>query len=329
MFGRPSSFTLEQSRGSGGGFRPACRGLVLFTLGLAWLATPSCINGQIRITLKNSFIEKYKNRTSIGVTFTVDKAHARANAPSKDGDLHIAGRAPEVRLPIVAEIMNAGQHADWVQTIHDAEGTGNPLHMSGAWRIWCEHGGLSDQVQGKTLRAFSTTNPEHVFEIHPVTSIEGVDYTGSLVPIEGYEPKTAEEAFTSYEDKRSRITVNGAKRTTTIETAMAGMNYVEFVMKLTGPPWQVPDGSLVMVEVHDLEGELLIHNRRMVLPKGSAAEIALRTATVGDEFHVLGMPRINLAILSWRTRNRTSRPEVLTWNLPYEIIIVGWYPSSQ
>jgi hypothetical protein len=323
------TFVLKMNRRIRERLPIAHRGLVLFALGVAWIATPTFLHAQIRITLKNSFIERYKNRTSIDITFIVDKAHAHANTPAKDGDLHIAGRAREVGLPIVAEILNAGQHADWVQTIHDAEGTGNPLHMSGAWRIWCEHGGLGDQIQGKALTAFTTTNPEHVFEIHPVTSIEGTDYTSSLVPIQGYEPKTAEQAFTSYEDKRSRISVSGAKRTTTIETAMAGMNYVEFVMKVTGPPWQVQDGSLVMAEVHDLEGELLIHNRRMVLPKGSAAELALRTASIGDEFHVLGMPRIDLAIVSWRTRNRATRPEVLTWNLPYEIIVVGLYPTNQ
>ena len=37
------------------------------------------------------------------------------------------------------------------------------------------------------------------------------------------------------------------------------------------------------------------------------------------------MPRINLAVVSWRVRNGAARPEVLRWNLPYEIVVVGFF----
>ena len=46
-------------------------------------------------TLKNSFINDFKDRVTIDAKYTVDKAHAHPNAPAKDGDMHIAGRAPE------------------------------------------------------------------------------------------------------------------------------------------------------------------------------------------------------------------------------------------
>ena len=36
-------------------------------------------------------------------------------------------------------------------------------------------------------------------------------------------------------------------------------------------------------------------------------------------------PRFDLALVSWRARNAQTRPEVLTWNLPYEMIVVGLY----
>ena len=41
--------------------------------------------------------------------------------------------------------------------------------------------------------------------------------------------------------------------------------------------------------------------------------------------HVLGIPRIDLALVSYRTRVADTRPEVLEWNLPYELIVVGVY----
>ena len=56
-----------------------------------------------------------------------------------------------------------------------------------------------------------------------------------------------------------------------------------------------------------------------------APEVAVRTKTKGDRLHVLGIPRIDLALVSYRTRVADTRPEVLDWGLPYELIVVGLY----
>jgi hypothetical protein len=80
----------------------------LATALLLLLSFPSSfLLANIEITLKNDFIEQYKDKATISVSFVVDKAHKRPNPPKKDGDLHAAGRADEVGLPMVAEIMNA------------------------------------------------------------------------------------------------------------------------------------------------------------------------------------------------------------------------------
>ena len=114
---------------------------------LILLLIPVVAQAQIEITLKNSFIEKFKDRATIDATFTVDKAHKRPNPGAKDGDLHIAGRAPEIGLAIVAEIMNAKDEDSAVNLIHSVEGTNKTVKLSGAWRLWCEHGGESKQIQ--------------------------------------------------------------------------------------------------------------------------------------------------------------------------------------
>src|SRR5712692_332408 len=85
----------------------------------------------IEITLKNEFIEKYKDQATIAASFVVDKAHPHPNPPKSDGDLHAAGRAEEIGFPIVAEIMNAASQKTAVDAIHKAEGTGNPLSLTG------------------------------------------------------------------------------------------------------------------------------------------------------------------------------------------------------
>jgi hypothetical protein len=85
----------------------------------------SSLFANIEITLKNEFIEQFKDTATISVSFVVDKAHRQPNPPQKDADLHAAGRADEVGLPMVAEIMNAASQKSAVDAIHNVEGTGN------------------------------------------------------------------------------------------------------------------------------------------------------------------------------------------------------------
>jgi len=286
----------------------------------------SSLFGNIEIMLKNDFIEQFKDRATISASFVVDKAHKHANPPQKDGDLHAAGRADEVGLPMVAEIMNAASQTAAVAAIHSAEGTGNPISLTGVWRIWCEHGGEDKQVQGEQLEPFDTTNPPHVFQIHPITEFNSTSILGSLHPIDKkFKTKDAETAFGQYEQLRSHITLNGD--TTTILTTMAGYNYVEF---LTAPlqnehPASFPDGTGVLATVYDLNDHLLVHKRRMVFVKDSPEENALKSLKPGEGMHVLGVPRISLKLLSFRTTHHSENEQMLDWSLPYEIVIVGFY----
>ena len=304
--------------------------VILGLLLCMWFAPILCrAQTDVEITLKNTFIEKYKDRATIEASFVVDRAHQRPNAPSKDGDLHIAGRSDqEIRLPIVAEIMNARFEQDAVRLVHQVEGNGNAISVAGTWRIWCEHGGLSPQIQGQSLTPFTTTNPDHVFQIHPLTKIQDQSLVDSFMPIEGYQTKDATEAFMNYENKRSQITVNPTAGTTTIVTSMGGFNYVEFVMEINDTPKNVEDGEFVFASVFDLNGELLVKHRRMVFVKGTPPEQVLKRSTTGQRLHVLGVPRIDLAVVSWRVQHRTDRPEALSWGLPYEIVIVATYESE-
>lgn len=282
---------------------------------------------EITITLKNSFIEKYKNRATIEVPFAVEKAHKKPNPASKDGDLHVAGRAAEVGLPIVAEIMNAASVPQAVAKIQDLVGSAEKVPMAGAWRIWTEHGGDSEQIQGKKIPPYKNANPDHVFEIHPVTKIGDISVADTLRPIEGFKPKHAQPAFHRYEITKSQI-IPG-KTTTTLVTNMAGYNYVEFLLELNEDPRKVVDGYLAKSNVHEVDdGELVVRNRRMVFVEGTAPAEAVKDMKDGGCLHVLGIPRIDLALVSWRARNAKARPDALRWSLPYEIIVVGLYKDN-
>lgn len=296
-----------------------------------WIIVVTCFAtsaaADVQITLKKDWIRKYANTATISTRFSFDKAPKSIHRQKDDGEIHLAGRADEVKLPIVAEVSNARSIPNvlsYVQGLVDHDETQTVV---GAWRFWCEHAGVDPQIQGEALEPFDTTNPEHVFEIHPIKSIAERDYASTFTPIEGYEPQDAREAFEKYENLRSRITQT--KGTTTIRTGMAGYNFVKFQMRLREAPkaTATDDGYFVMSKVETLDGELLIHKRRMVFLKDTPPAGRVSALRRGDCLVVLGMPRISLALVQWRTANakNTKYQDVLSWNLPYEMIIVGAY----
>lgn len=68
-------------------------------LGIALLVLvllPAGVSAQIEITLKNSFIEKFKNRVTVDTTFTVDKAHKKPNPPKKMLICTLPGERPRL-----------------------------------------------------------------------------------------------------------------------------------------------------------------------------------------------------------------------------------------
>ena len=108
-------------------------------------------------------------------------------------------------------------------------------------------------------------------------------------------------------------------------TNMAGFNYVKFDLGLNEDPNPLGsgDGTVLMATVSTLDGDLLARRRRMIFLKGTPPEKAVLKLKKGAHMTVLGIPRIDLALVKFRAEHATDRPEVLDWNLPYEMVIVG------
>ena len=141
---------------------------------LLGLAIPA--HAEVEVTLKKSFVEKYKNRVTITTPFLIDKVKSSVNPPTEDGDLHVAGRpVGEIGLMAVVEIQNAKDADDAVAFVRQNAGSDTQVSVSGVWRIWFEHAGTDHQTQGKPLQKSKNTNPPHVFEIHPATKIGSID----------------------------------------------------------------------------------------------------------------------------------------------------------
>ena len=277
------------------------------------------------LTLSRAFVEANKNRLTMSVTYTVDAAHKNPNAASKDGDLHIAGRSPQIGLATVAEIQNAGDADDAVARVHAVEGTNQSLQVVGVWRIWPEHGGDTQHVQkadaGPKWTGPSPTNPPHVFEIHPLVKVDGIDLTHTLVPIDGYTYKEARDAFQRYAASTFEITPAGDK--VRMRMKMVGYNYVEFLMKLRKRFQREADGEFISADILTLSGSLLARGVRVGFVDGSVPDKKQRKLEEGICMKVLGIPRV--ALVSWRLDHQADPefPDALRWSLPYEIVAVG------
>ena len=297
------------------------RTIIAIVIGI-WLSASYSLAASI--ILQNTFIKQYANRATMTANCIIDHAHEKPNKPIKDGDLHAAVRSKEIGLPAVAEIMNAAFQPTALSLVKDKDARDEPVQIKGAWRLWCEHPpSKGSQVQGQPVPPAKNTNPDHVFEIHPITAVGNIPVLATLKPIVGYKPYPAAKAFARYEGLSCKITPGTTR--TTIETPKAVYNYAEFVIRPTGPRQTLPDGTRVQADVLDDSGNV-VAKRAMVFVKGTPPAQALRKLPKSRTMHVLGVPRISLQNVLWRSQMaKQGKSGYLTATLPYEMIIAAAY----
>ncbi len=282
------------------------------------------------LVLKRAWVEMFKDRATIDASFTIDHAHKHPNAPAADGDMHVAGRASkEVGLPMVAEMMNAAGAMEKaaVDLIHKNEGNQKASPITGVWRLWFEHPAAS-QVQFDTVPPATNTNPDHSFEIHPITKYAGQDLSGSLDFVPNFPAHDAHSSFTSYESMS--ISLQATATAITMNAKKSGFNYAVFRMKLRAAPTKLGDGGLaVLADVLDSQdAETVIASKvRMIFVPGTGPWTLIgKDAGEGLEFDALGIPRVNLNAIS--TFLKAAGSAAATRKMPYEMIVVGLKPAK-
>jgi pimeloyl-ACP methyl ester carboxylesterase len=272
-----------------------------------------------QVTLRNSFIERYRNQVTADTRLLVDKV-GKVQPPKAGGAIHIACRDDDLGFVVVARILNAKEEQRAVWVLREAEGTGRPVRVCGVWRLWPQHAGAGPHIQGDPAAPATTANPAHIFEIHPVTRVAALQTSGSLRPAAGYEPKAAVKAFVFYENLPCKLRRGPAE--TTLTCAKGAHNYVEFVLEARGAAREVEDGWFLNANVRNLDGEVVVEDRRTVFVKGTPPAEGVGRLRAGDRLHVLGMPRVNLAEIAAASEGATG-PEGLPLKLPYEMVVIG------
>jgi hypothetical protein len=293
---------------------------------------------QPSITVRRTFVDSFKNKVTINADYDVWFTHHKAKAAKDDGDIHCSGYDKKIGMPVVAEIMNAKAQADAIEILVDHEGKGQPnnpkVNVTGVWRLWPEHMGKDSRFfQGMKLSKATivkkTTNPDHVFEIHPVTALEGIDLNSTFMNIEGYESYDVRYAFDKI--RKKKFSISADKKTITFSTTAIGYNYMNLWARIDSV-WEVEDGALAYCTVLDsdfdpandkVKDKTVTKKTRIAFAKDTAPYRTALEAGDGKFMHLLGIPRIDMAILSWRVWVSKKRPEVLSWGLPFEIIAAG------
>jgi hypothetical protein len=304
----------------------------IFLLLALLITSPLVVQADITVALTKGFVKRYKDKATIPTTFRVDKHHNTPNpigGGSDDGDIHIAGRDSVVQLPMVAEIINGKRENDTFNFLMQTT-AGQVIPIVGVWRLWFEHPGHDDQIQGQTVPAPTNTNPDHIFEFHPVAKFGEFDCLDSFLPIADqsneFRGYPADKAFGSYEQRPGTITASTTA--IMITSNKAAYNYSEFEMRLTGKPKDVGDGFIVLANVYNAgapaNADPLTENpRRMIFVKGSPPADKVATMVKADKLHVLGIPRVNLNEVSAIASGLQGHEEYSAGGLPYEMIIVA------
>jgi hypothetical protein len=282
------------------------------------------------LVLSSKFVKKLESRATISIQLEVDEhltTPHRIGKSGDDGDVHMAGRSAEVRLPLVVEIVNARLEKKSMQLLNESS-PDTKIDVTGVWRLWFEHPAKDEMIQGNPVDKPGDSNPDHVFEVHPVTKFEANSALDSFVPItsskgKAYEAYSAAAAFPKYEALTSTIENTGTS--ISITSARAGYNYTEFIIQLAGKPKEVPDGFFVLAQVFDTNEEeepVIPAVRRMVFVKGTPPADEVKKMGKGGRLHVLGIPRVNLAEVA-----AVPVGDPVQMSLPYEMIIVAVLPD--
>lgn len=311
-------------------------------------AGPACAG---TLELDKKWIKDHMNQATTGkITFHIKEAKKSVNPISsgaQDGDLHIAGSSDQVGLPMVAEIINAGLKAPPDAAKKSAGAVAFAQHnpdkdvdLNGVWRLWFEHPPAGKQKQfAKNPITGPPTNPDHMFEIHPISFLGSFDLMANLMRVNGYKAKANVATFQNYETRMIeswKVTQDSV----IIESKKAGYNYADFVIRLAEFPKEIkknedkPGRYMALAEVLDSDcsvikskgAEVVPGPRRMVFVEQDAKKV-VGSAKSGATFRVMGIPRINLERLTFYL-NHPDQFNGKKVALPYEMIVIGAEPKT-
>jgi hypothetical protein len=288
---------------------------------VAVLSVASLSISAMSVWMKKDFVDKYRRRITFDGSFTVDHAKPHVNPISDDGDIHVVTTCPEIGLPMVSEVMNARLVPDCVHLLQSSQGTSTPIAFSGVWRLWMEHPGASQHQFGDNVIHGPDTNPDHVFEIHPLTKVASFDLLSTIKRIKDgteYEYYSAETFVPFFKSQKFNVVTEGDF--IKITGPKARYNYVQFKFKkLNNEIFEVEDGYFLYASILDASDQVLERKVRLAFVKGSEIADEVKNTSVDRISEVMATTRISLSLVDYRA----THPKSANWSLPYELVVLG------
>jgi hypothetical protein len=298
----------------------------------------TCVSAQNSgVYLKKDFITKYRNKALITSTIQVKHSHHSpkgiGTSASDDGDIHASGIPDnEIGLPIVFEVMNAKKTNNKYKVLPNAADNGESVTVTGVWRLWFEHPGEIQTQGDPVVLDPDNTNPDHVFEIHPVTSTkkgtDTINFRSTFARIKDgskeFKYKDPSDAFNEFDTKELTIKTEGDY--VGLISKKVGYNYIKFKAELLEKPSHLLDdneGFTVYASINDSHGEELVNKVRLVFVNGTTVANKVWAMNEGQKITLLAIPRVSLAIVNWRLNNPGLNNERWRWNLPYELVVLS------
>lgn len=291
------------------------------------------------IVLKIAWAKQFRNQLSIDAKVTVLGLN---KGKETDGDSHGGSRQNAVGLPMVAEILNGAAASQQAGRAELSPGASPQKNVYGAWRLWFEHppegGGTQCQVFSGTPPPICEqqaltghdSNPAHSFEIHPVFDVDGVSVARSSIVLtsDNHSVKDTDKAFADYTGKNKVLMIVRSASALTLTSIMLQDNYVQMHVRVSRAKVATTrqkdgkvDGGFVLADVFSSadDEQVLKKDTRMFYFRDSEPGDALDKAKAGDEFVVLGMPRIDLDAVLRGSEGKTS----VSMPVPFEFVIVA------
>ncbi len=272
--------------------------VVLLLAGLSVLFWQSGA-GASELRLRKELVKQQANRALIATHGRFDHVKSTVNGLDADCDLHAPVRVDEIKVAVVSEFMNACSTG-----LKPAQAEGltqnDAAEIVGVFRIWFEHPGKKDDVltEEEELAPYTTSNPAHAIEIHPVVRAGGQDFFTAIGPIEKegkqYKAKGPTQLRMLLKRKVTIQEFDGQDGDlyVSVESGCCLANYFRLDAVLTSAPKKTEDGHLATVDIV-LGQTVVTRGLRLFSIAGTAADTALKPLKKNAKLTFWGITRMD------------------------------------
>jgi len=240
-------------------------------------------------------------------------------------------RSRDVKVALLGELKNAcsirpagTSNAYWAEQVYD-ETHGRDVQLTGVFRMWLEHPPYGTQYQSEAKRVewYKNSNPDHVVEIHPITQIGSLNFSGHVKGIElgtssyeGYGPGKLKKILkkdlvvqTVSSSDGDLVRIKGKKR---------GYNHWNLTARVESAAQAIADGHRITITILD-NGQPVnkADNLSAVTVSGTQADTDVQNLAATDLIDIQALIRLDLnPILDSASTTAT------TIDLPVEFVLL-------